>query len=435
MRVAVIGVGHVGLVTAATLAHAGHEVAGLDHDYDKIETIVAGRMPFFEPDLAGLVAEQLRSGRLRFTHDPAEAMAGAEFAFICVGTPSRPDGEANLLAIEKAARTAAQHAASDFILVQKSTVPVSTGDRLQLLIGEISQHNFSIVSNPEFLREGSAVADSLNPTRILVGADDEAVHARMRDLYAPFLKEGVSYFATDIKTAELAKHACNAFLALKISYANALARICDVSGADVASIADIMGSDPRIGRAFLNAGLGYGGFCFPKDIAAFKSIASSLGYEFSLLDEVVKINEEALQAAFAKIKDVLWNLEDKRVALFGLSFKPGTDDVRDSPALNLARELISAGVTVSGYDPEAGPAAAAQVDGLEVCNDPYEAAERADCIVICTEWPEFTELDWVRIKGICTRPLILDGRNLFTSEAAQVAGFTYIPTGRPSVNL
>lgn len=435
MKVAVIGVGHVGLVTAGTLAHLGYEVAGLDHDHDKIETILAGRMPFFEPELEGLVATQLRSGRLRFTHEPAEAMAGAEFAFICVGTPARPDGEANLLAIEKAAQAAAQHADRDFILVQKSTVPVSTGDRLQSLIGQTSQHRFVIVSNPEFLREGSAVADSLKPIRILVGADDEATHARMRALYAPLIKDGVSYFATDIKTAELAKHACNAFLALKISYANALARICDLSGADVVSIADIMGSDPRIGRDFLNAGLGYGGFCFPKDVAAFKAITSHFGYEFGLLDEVVKINEDALRAAFDKIKDVLWNLEDKKVALFGLSFKPHTDDVRDSPALNLASELISAGVTVSGYDPEAGLAAAAQVEGLEVCDDPYQAAERAHCIVICTEWPEFIGLDWPRIKGICNRPIILDGRNLLDSEAAEIAGFTYIPTGRPSVNL
>lgn len=435
MRVAVIGVGHVGLVTAATLAQQGHEVTGLDHDHDKIETILAGHMPFFEPELEGLVAEQLASGRLRFTHQPAEAMAGAEFAFICVGTPARPDGEANLLAIEKAAEAAAQHADRDFILVQKSTVPVSTGDRLQSLIGGTSQHRFFIVSNPEFLREGSAVADSLNPTRILVGADDEAVHARMRELYAPLIKDGVAYFATDIKTAELAKHASNAFLALKISYANALARICDLSGADVVSIADIMGSDPRIGRDFLNAGLGYGGFCFPKDIAAFRAVASQLGYEFGLLDEVVKINDDALRAAFAKIKDVLWNLEDKKVALFGLSFKPGTDDIRDSPALNLARDLISAGVTVSGFDPEAGPAAAAQVKGLEVCDDPYQAAERADCIVICTEWPEFIGLDWGRIKGICTRPIIVDGRNLLDSQAPEIAGFTYIPTGRPSINL
>jgi UDPglucose 6-dehydrogenase len=257
----------------------------------------------------------------------------------------------------------------------------------------------------------------------------------MRQLYAPVLDAGCQYFATDIHTAELAKHACNAFLAMKVSFANALALVCEASGADVTSIAEIMGADKRIGRDFLNAGLGYGGYCFPKDLLAFKAVAGRLGYDFGLLEEVMKINRQTLESAHRKIKDAVWNLESKRILLLGLSFKPGTDDVRESPALNLARALLKDGARVIGYDPQANREAKADLPELEVVDDLYRGAEGAHCVVICTDWPEFGELDLVALKGVLARPVIVDGRNMIEPEAAREAGFTYLPTGRPPINL
>jgi UDPglucose 6-dehydrogenase len=435
MKVAVIGTGHVGLVTAATLAKIGHEVVGIDDDQSKIESLHRGRLPFFEPGLQELVEEGIESGRLSFTGDHAEAISRASVAFICVGTPGRPGGEANLASVEKAATSVARSASAGTLVAEKSTVPVQTADRIKTVLGRMSSHQLHVVSNPEFLREGTAVKDTLYPDRILVGADDSLGHDVMRKLYAPFIERGVKYFAADVRTAELAKHACNAFLALKISFANALARICEVSGADVVTIADIMGSDPRIGRQFLDAGLGYGGICLPKDLAAFKSHSFRLGYDFRLLDEIQKINEEALEATFQQVKEALWNLEDKRVVLLGLAYKPGTDDVRESPALRLARKLLEAGAEVTGYDPQATANAAAELPSLVVADDPYAAADGAHCIVLATEWPEFERLDLARLKGIMTHPIIVDGRNLFDPSVAEEAGFTYIPTGRPPVNL
>lgn len=434
MKVAVIGVGHVGLVTAATLAHFGHDVAGLDEDTAKIHSLQGGVAPFYEPGLQELLDEVGAAGRLRFTQDSAEAIAGAACAFICVGTPARADGEANLLAVENAAWAVARNATGEIVVIQKSTVPVSTADRLNAIFAKATGHTVRLVSNPEFLREGAAVQDSLQPDRILVGSDDPEAHRLVRELYAPVMTGDCRYFEVDIHTAELAKHACNAFLALKISFANALARVCEASGADVVSVADIMGSDKRIGREFLNAGLGYGGYCFPKDLLAFKAVAGRLGYEFGLLGEVMKINREALDATVAKIKDALWNVESKKILLLGLSFKPGTDDVRESPALNLARELARAGARVVGHDPQAGEAARRELPGLEVVGDLYEGAEGAHCIVVCTEWPEYAGLDLVRLKGIVTLPVIVDGRNLLDGEAVAQAGFSYLPTGRPPLN-
>ena len=435
MKIAVVGTGHVGLVTAATLARIGHVVVGFDDDRSKVDRLLAGKSPFYEPGLQELLDEASASGRLTFTHDPQGAIRDAEVAFICVGTPSRPDGDVNLLAVERAAGTIGENAIRDMVVVEKSTVPVQTADRVKTILQRTGRHRFSVVSNPEFLREGSAVADSLHPVRILVGANDDEAHRVMRDLYEPLIRDSVVYHATDISTAELAKHACNAFLALKVSFANALARICEASGADVVAVADIMGSDPRIGRAFLDAGLGYGGYCFPKDLAAFRAQATRLGYDFRLLDEIVRINDQALESTFAKIKEAMWNLEDKRIVLLGLSFKPGTDDVRESPPLRLAHLLVEAGARVIGYDPRAGANAKAEVADLEIFDDPYAAAEGAHCLVVCTEWPEFAELDLVKLKGILTNPIVVDARNLFDPEVMAGAGFTYIPVGRPTVNL
>jgi UDPglucose 6-dehydrogenase len=290
-----------------------------------------------------------------------------------------------------------------------------------------------VASNPEFLREGSAVEDSLRPQRILVGSDSAEALATLREVYAPAVRDGARWIETDLRTAELAKHACNAFLALKISYVNSLARICELAGADVVSVAEVMGSDPRIGPAFLAAGLGYGGSCFPKDLQAFHALSSKLGYDFPLLPEIARINEEALGSIVDKIRDGLWNLENKTIALLGLAFKPGTDDVRFAPALALARRLMDEGSRVVGYDPQAMANAKDELPELEAAADPLAAATGAHCLVVCTEWPEFRQLDLGMLKDVMVHPLVVDGRNLFQAEDMRTHGFTYYPTGQPSV--
>ena len=429
-----MGTGHVGLPTAAALAHIGHEVVATDADPAKMELLAQGEMPFFEPGLEGLVRESLESGRLSFSTDTRFLMEGAQVVFICVGTPTREStGEANLLAIERAAGRVAEHAQDHFVLVQKSTVPAGTGRRLvDVLQRYRSSASFSVVANPEFLREGCAVEDSLRPARILVGSDSSEALETLRELYLPLIEKGALWIATDIQTAELAKHASNAFLATKISFANALAQICERAGADVVAVADAMGADPRIGRAFLDAGLGYGGFCFPKDLAAFEALSNRLGYSFDLLGEVRRINDDAVASIFKKIEHEMWNLEEKRIALLGLSFKPNTSDTRFSPALALAERLIEAGAQVVGYDPQAGEVADAQLAKLTVVQDPYEALAGAHCAVVATDWAEFASLDLVKAAEIMRFKVIVDGRNLLDPEAAAAAGFNYLPTGRPA---
>ncbi|MDQ4143022.1 MAG: UDP-glucose/GDP-mannose dehydrogenase family protein [Actinomycetota bacterium] len=437
MQVGVIGTGHVGLSTCVSLAALGHQVVGTDSDHEKVAMLKAGTTPFFEPGLDELLHEETASGRLLFSSDAHEAIAGAEVVFICVGTPPRVSGEANLKAVEAAAREVARHATGQTVIVEKSTVPAGTAQRLRRTLQRERPDfavNLEVVSNPEFLREGRALEDSLNPDRILIGAEAGWPFEVMRSLYAQLIADGCPLIETDIHTAELAKHACNAFLALKISFANALARICERSGADVVFVAEVMGADPRIGRAFLDAGLGYGGSCFPKDLRAFERLAARLGYSFPLLDEVCRINDEAVDAAEEKIKDALWNLEDKRIALLGLAFKPGTDDVRAAPALALARRLLDQGARVVGYDPQASANAKAEVPELEIAPDPYEATAGSHCLVLCTEWDEFRKLDLVKLKGQMAYAIVVDGRNLFNPEQMRVAGFSYYPTGRPPVH-
>ena len=375
MKVGLVGIGHVGLPTAAALAHIGHHVVAMDSDREKITQLTEGTMPFYEPGMEELVNSCVASGRLSFTSDMKEVTQGAEVVFICVGTPPRATGEANLLAIELAAQSVAEEASHPFVLVQKSTVPAGTATRLLDAMSRYrSEVSFSVVANPEFLREGSAIEDSLNPTRILVGSDTPAALDVMKELYGPFIDKGALWIATDVRTAELAKHACNAFLSMKISFANAMARLCELADADVVAVAEAMGSDDRIGRAFLGAGLGYGGYCFPKDLSAFGALANRLGYEFSLLKEIARINDEAVTSTYRKIEEAMWNLEEKRIALLGLAFKPGTDDTRFSPSLALAKLLLESGAQVVGYDPEANSNAKHDVPGLEVAPDPYEAS-------------------------------------------------------------
>ncbi|HEV2756094.1 MAG TPA: UDP-glucose/GDP-mannose dehydrogenase family protein [Actinomycetota bacterium] len=434
MKICVIGTGHVGLVTCASLAKVGHDVVGCDIDAAKIATLREGRTPFFEPGLGELLTEQMEAGRLTFTHDSGEGVADAEVVFICVGTPPRVSGEANLVMVEQSVIDVAHKVTRRAVIVEKSTVPAGTADRLRRTLDQIrgaAEPEIALASNPEFLREGKAIHDSLHPDRILVGSETDWAFGVMRGVYAPWIDEGYRYIETDVATAELAKHASNAFLALKISFANALARICERAGADVLAIADIMGSDARIGRSFLNAGLGYGGSCFPKDLLAFERLAQDLGYDFPILREVARINEEALDATVDKIVDALWNLEDKRVALLGLSFKPGTDDLRFAPALGLARRLLDRGASVVGYDPVVSDAAVAEVPDLEIADDPYGAAAGAHCVVLCTEWDEFAEIDLAKLKDSLARPIFVDGRNLFAPDQMAEHGFVYYATGRP----
>lgn len=433
MKVGVLGIGHVGLPTAAALAHFGHDVVAADIDQEKLAMLAKGVTPYYEPGLEEMVREEVAAGRLRFVSDVMD-LQGARVAFICVGTPPRMDGEANLVAVEQAAELLAT-AFSDFlVVVEKSTVPAGTAMRIE---ATLRRHNgdsrFAVVSNPEFLREGRAIEDSLHPTRILVGSDSQDALDIMRELYAPVVEAGAEWIETDVRTAELAKHACNAFLATKISFANALASICEAAGADVRRVADTMGSDPRIGRSFLDAGLGYGGYCFPKDLAAFRNLASRLGYDFRLLDEVARINEDAVERAYRKVEDALWNLEGKRVALLGLAFKPGTDDLRFAPAMVLARRLLDAGARVTAYDPQAGTGAKQEIPEMEIAPDAYSALDGAHCVVLCTEWEEFRQLDLAHVRELMMFPVVVDGRNFFEAETMAAAGFTYVPTGRPPI--
>lgn len=434
MRVGVVGTGHVGLPTAAVLARCGHEVWATDSDREKLEILRAGGEAFFEPRLADVVRESVEARRLFFTPEIADVLSEASAVFLCVGTPPKASGEANLALIERATVQIARHASGPLLVVEKSTVPAGSAERIrQTLSRRRPDIRFDVVSNPEFLRAGTAVQDSLNPDRILVGGDSAQALATMRDLYRPLIESGVRWIETDVRTAELAKHACNAFLALKVSFANALARLSEATDADVTLVAEVMGADPRIGPAHLSAGLGYGGYCFPKDLQAFDWLAGNLGYEFPLLREVARINEEAVDAVFQKVKEALWNVEGKRVALLGLSFKPGTDDVRFSPALTLARMLLEAGAEVVGYDPQAGANAKAEVPGLEVVGDAYTALDGAHCAVMATEWPELVTLDLARARELMEFPVIVDGRNVFDPEIMRAEGFTYLPAGRPAV--
>jgi UDPglucose 6-dehydrogenase len=436
VTVGVVGTGHVGLITCLSLASVGHRVTGCDLDASKVETLRQGRMPFHEPGGREMLEAELASGRLSFTDEIAEAVAGADVVFITVGTPIRASGEANLLAVEHAAREIAKAATGPLVIVEKSTVPPGTATQLVRTLAEERPDlvgAIDLLSNPEFLREGRGLEDAMHPDRILIGGSSTRAFDTMRRLYQPFLDAGSPLIETDITSAELAKHASNAFLALKISYANALARVCEASGADIEAVTRVMGGDPRIGPDFLGAGIGFGGYCFPKDLAAFAHLSERLGYRFPLLAEVARINDEAAQVAVAKIRDAVWNLEGKRIALLGLSFKPDTDDVRFSPALTLARVLLAEGASVVGFDPVAGPAAKGEVPGLDVADDPYGAATDAACVVICTAWPEFRELDLDRLAQVMAFRNLVDGRNLLDAAAAAAAGFSYRAMGRPQL--
>jgi UDPglucose 6-dehydrogenase len=436
MRITVIGAGHVGLVTAACLAHVGHDVVVDDDDVSKLDLIGEGRSWFFEPGLQELLGEVVRAGRLRIAGDKAEAVGHGTMIFICVGTPSRGDGSPNLAFVEAVAREVARHLPEgEFRLIcEKSTVPVQTGERVAQVIAREARPgaDWEVASNPEFLREGSAVHDTLNPDRIVVGTDTERGAALLAELYRPIVEAtGCELLATDRATAELIKHASNAFLATKISFINTVARVCERSGADVELVARGMGLDPRIGVHFLEAGAGYGGSCFPKDVAAFAHRSRELGVDFGILNEVAKINHEARRAVVDKVRDALWHLDGKRIGMLGLSFKPNTDDLREAPSIDVARDLLADGAQVVAFDPVAGDLAVRQVPGLELAAKAVEVADGAHALVLMTEWAEFSDLDPADLRSRMAYPILVDARNALDAEAFAAAGFTVAGVGRP----
>ncbi len=431
MKLSIIGSGYVGLTTGACFAEVGHHVVCVDNDPRKIEKLQAGQIPIYEPGLEALVKKNVAARRLSFTTRTEEGVDHGEVLFIAVPTPPQPDGSVDLSFMEKVAREIAQYLDSYRVVVDKSTVPVKTGERVAQTIRRYAKPGveFDVVSNPEFLREGSAVEDLMKPDRIVIGGNSDRALALMQKIYEPFV---APVLVTDINSAELIKHAANSFLALKISYANALAEICEASGADVLKVAEGIGADKRIGRGFLNAGLGYGGSCFPKDIAAFIAISDQLGVPFQLLKEVQHINARQLERFLDAMREALWVLKDKRICVWGLTFKPNTDDVRSSVAIALVERLVAEGARVTVYDPKGMdkarelPVAAS----IEFATSPLEAARGAEALAIATEWADFAAVDLASLREVMHTPLVFDGRNLLDPVAARDFGFQYRGVGR-----
>ena len=430
IKVTLVGSGYVGLVTGACFAEKGHQVVCVDNDPKKIATLQAGHIPIFEPGLEEMVKRNVAGGRLKFTSNTAEGVEHGQIIFIAVPTPPQDDGSVDLSFIEAVARTIADSLQKYTIIVDKSTVPVKTGEKVAETIRRYNKHkaDFDVVSNPEFLREGSAIDDLMNPDRVVVGVMSQRPVSLMRELYAPFACP--NFIVTDINSAELIKHASNSFLALKISYANALSAVCEASGANVEEVVNGMGFDKRIGRPFLNAGIGYGGSCFPKDLAAFIKIAEQLGCDFRLLKEVQHINQEALERFVRKLRNELWVLKDKTIGVLGLAFKPNTDDIRSAPALELIRILQAEGAKVRAYDPQAMEKARGVLKNVTLCKDAYETAHGCDALMIVTEWDEFRELDLKRIKDELGHPLVFDGRNILDPAQVTSHGIVYRSVGR-----
>jgi UDPglucose 6-dehydrogenase len=433
MKLCIIGSGYVGLVSGACFAEVGHHVICVDNDAKKVDMLRAGGIPIYEPGLEDIVKRNVASGRLEFTTSTKEGVDGSEIVFIAVPTPPQPDGSVDLSYIEKVAREiAAVLKPGEYrVVVDKSTVPVKTGENVADTIRRYQPGaEFDVISNPEFLREGCAVADLMKPDRIVVGGNSDRAIALMKKVYEPFM---APIIVTDINSAELIKHAANSFLALKISYINAVAKICEASGADVEKVADGIGSDKRIGRNFLNAGVGYGGSCFPKDIAAFIAIADQLGVPFNLLKEVQRINKSQREYFIAKVREALWVLKDKKIAVWGIAFKSDTDDVRTSVAVDIINDLIKEGASVTAYDPKGGEKAVEYklIEGAKVVGSALEAVQDAEALIIATEWKEFQAVDLSEVKKRMHTSMIFDGRNLLDPERARSLGFTYASIGRP----
>lgn len=429
-KLAFIGAGYVGLVSGTCLAEIGHEVVLVDNNPAKIMKLKKGVIPIYEPGLEELVKKNVKAGRLSFTTDLPEAVTKSEVIFIAVNTPPQPDGKADLSYVAAAAREIAEAADSYKVVVDKSTVPVQTGERVGETIKRYNKRkiDFDVVSNPEFLREGNAIADFSKPDRIVVGVTSKRAEKIMREIYAPI---EAPFIVTDVKSAELIKHASNSFLATKISFANALARICELAGANIDQVTEGMGLDTRIGKQFLKAGVGYGGSCFPKDVSAFIAIAQELGYDFGLLKEVEKINEQARDMFLLRVEQALWVTKGKRIAVWGLAFKPDTDDMRNAPSITIIEKLHADGAVIQAYDPQAEHTAKAVLgDKFVYKKDKYEVLKNADALVIMTDWAEFKEPNWAKVKKLLHSPIIIDGRNMFNAEEMENLGFVYHSVGR-----
>jgi UDPglucose 6-dehydrogenase len=434
MEIAIIGSGYVGLVTGTCFAEVGHEVICVDNDERKVKALQSGTIPIYEPGLDDLVHRNVAARRLRFTTSIEEGVDNSQVIFIAVPTPPQTDGSVDLTYIERVAREIASVLKSYRVIVDKSTVPVKTGEKVADTIRRYNKVGveFDVVSNPEFLREGCAVDDLMQPDRIVIGTNSDRALALMRKIYEPFM---APVMVTDVNSAELIKHAANSFLALKISYINAVSAICEASGADVEKVADGIGADKRIGRSFLSAGLGYGGSCFPKDIAAFIAISEQLGTPFNLLKEVQRINQNQRERFVKKLRETLWVLKEKRLAVWGLTFKPDTDDVRSSVAIELVNDLCREGANVVAYDPKG----ISKVREFKLCPDavlvssPLEAVRDAEALIIATEWREFENVDFSEVKRLMHTPLIFDGRNLLDPKTMRDFGFQYHGIGRATV--
>ena len=421
MRLAVIGCGYVGLVTGSCLAEAGHDVVATDNDSARIAMLNSGRLPIYEPGLDRVMESAGAAGRLRFTSDCAQAVRAADAIYICVGTPPLESGEADLSAIDNVARQIAAASRSPKLIIEKSTVPAQTGEQLRHALQVYGRSNgatFRVASNPEFLREGTAVADFFHP------------------VHEPKCPAGPApvFLVTTIASAELIKHASNSFLGLKISYANLIADLCEKLGGNVEEVTRAMGLDPRIGPHFLSAGLGFGGFCLPKDIQAFIRLAEKNGVEFGLLKEVEAVNKRRIEQFVAKVRRALWVVKEKKVGVLGLAFKPNTDDVRFAPAIEVIRRLIAEGATVRASDPVAIDRARVVLEGAEFSEDPYQVARGSDALLLLTEWNEYRELDWKRIHQEMARPLVLDARNMLAPSKMKALGFEYYSFGRPDLS-
>ncbi|MDD5059588.1 MAG: UDP-glucose/GDP-mannose dehydrogenase family protein [Candidatus Omnitrophica bacterium] len=428
MKISIIGSGYVGLVSGACFAELGNQVICVDNDEKKIKSLKKGIIPIFEPGLEELISNNLKNRRLKFTSSIKEAVKASELIFIAVGTPPLKDGDADLTGVENVARMIAQNMDGYRLIVEKSTVPVETCAWIKKTISSYikKKNKFDVVSNPEFLREGSAINDFMRPDRIVVGVESPKARQLMMQLYRPLNRP---ILMTNIKSAELIKHASNAFLATKISFINAVARVCDKVGANVKEVAEGMSLDNRIGKYFLHAGIGYGGSCFPKDLEAFITIANKLGYDFKILKAVRDTNEEQKAFVIQKIKDALWIIKDKTIAVLGLSFKPNTDDLRSSPSIDLINYLQQEGAKIRVFDPKAMEKARDVLKDIVFCADPYQAAKGSDCLIMATEWNEFKELDFLKLKKIMQQPLIIDGRNIYDPKIIKKLGFTYIGVG------
>ena len=429
MKLTIIGTGYVGLVTGTCFAEVGHRVVCVDNDAAKVKLLQSGGIPIYEPGLEELVRKNVAAGRLEFTNSTAEGVQKSDVIFIAVPTPPQPDGSVDLSFIEKVARDIAAAMTDYKIVVDKSTVPVKTGEKVSETIKRYckAQVEFDVVSNPEFLREGFAVGDLMKPDRVVIGVRSQRPVAAMKEIYQPF---NAPIVVTDINSAELIKHAANSFLALKISYINAIANICEAAGANVQEVATGIGLDERIGRRFLNAGIGFGGSCFPKDLSAFIKISEQVGYEFKLLKEVQRINADQMDRFVKKITDTLWVLKDKTIGVLGLAFKQNTDDVRSSPAIDLCQRLLKDGATLRVHDPKGMDKARALLPDVTYIDDMNAVAEGCDALVVATEWDEFKKLDLDRARKALTHPIMFDGRNLFECAEMERLGWIYKSVGR-----